>query len=108
EDRPQEFALAIDANVKNVLLIVFKLHPRSAVGNDLAEEISAVVRRLEEDSGRTVQLTDDDALGAIDDKRTVLRHQRNVAEEYFLLFDVANGPIAGLRVFVEDGETHGD
>ena len=35
-------------------------------------------------------------------------HQRNVAEEDFLLLDVADGTVAGLRVLVEDGEPHGD
>ena len=35
-------------------------------------------------------------------------HQRNVAEEHFLLLDVADGAVAGLRVLVEDGQAHGD
>ena len=55
-----------------------------------------------------MQLADDDTFGAIDDERTVLRHQRNVAEENFLFFDIANGAIAGFCVFVENRETHRD
>ena len=108
ENRSQELALAIDTHVEHVLLVVFELDPRSAVRNNLAEEVGAIVRGLEEDAGRTVQLADDDTFGAINDERAVLRHQRNVAEEHFLLFDVANGAVAGLRVLIEDGETHGD
>ena len=108
ENRAQEFALAVDADIEHVLLVVLELYPRSAVGNDLAQEVGAVVRGLEEHAGRTVQLADDHALGAVDDEGTVLRHQRNVAEENFLLFDVADGTIAGLGVLVEDGQTHGD
>src|SRR6185437_16656308 len=52
KDRAQEFALAINADVENVLLVVFKFNPRTAIGNDLAQEISAVVGGLKEDTGR--------------------------------------------------------
>ena len=48
EDRAQELALAVDAHVENVLGVVFEFHPRSAVRNDLAEEVAAVVGALEE------------------------------------------------------------
>ncbi len=47
EDGSEELALAVDANVKRVLLVVLELHPGSAIGNDLSQEIGAVVRRLE-------------------------------------------------------------
>ena len=36
------------------------------------------------------------------------RHQRNVAEEDFLLLDVAEALDAGLRILVVDGEADGD
>ena len=55
-----------------------------------------------------MQLADDHALGAVDDERTVLRHQRNVAEKDFLLFDVADRTVAGLGVLVEDRQAHRD
>src|SRR5262249_22988960 len=54
KDGAQELALAVNANVEGVLLVVLKLNPRTAVGNDLAKKIGAVVRRLKEDAGRTV------------------------------------------------------
>ena len=107
ENRAQELAFAVDAHVQNVLLVVFELNPRAAVGNDLPQEVGAVGRRLEEHARRAVQLADDDALGAIDDERAVLRHQRDVAEENFLLLDVADGTVAGL-ILVPDGEPHRD
>src|SRR6202034_2473599 len=100
ENRAQEFALAVDAHVKNVLRVVLELYPRAAVGNDLPEEIAAVVGRLEKHARRTVQLADDYALGAVDDERPVLRHQRNVAEENFLLLDVADRLRAGVGILV--------
>ena len=102
EDRAQELALAIDADVQDVLLVVLELDPRAAVRNDLAQEVGAVVRRLKEDAGRTVQLRHDDALGAVHDERAVGRHQRDVAEEDFLLLHVAQGLHARLRVLVVD------
>ena len=108
EDRSQEFALAVDANVEDVLLVVLEFHPRSAVGNNLAQEISAIVGGLEEYAGRAVQLADDHALGTINNEGAVLRHQRNVAEEHFLLFNVADRAIAGLGVLVENRQTHRD
>src|SRR5262249_45711452 len=36
----------------------------------------------------------------VDDERTVLRHQRNIAKENFLLFDIADALVAGLGIFV--------
>src|ERR1700733_2031324 len=69
EDGAEELALAVDADIESVLLVVLKLNPRPAIGDDLAEEVGAVVRGLEEDAGRAVQLRNDDALGAVHDKR---------------------------------------
>src|SRR5205823_12226326 len=103
-----KFALAINANVEHILLVVFELNPRTTIRNDLAQEIRAIVGCLEEDARRAVQLADDDALGSIDDERAVLRHQWHVTEEYFLLFDIANRTITSLRVFVENRQTHRD
>ena len=55
EDRAEELALAVDADVEDVLLVVLELHPGAAVRDDLREER---VRRLlrEEDAGRAVEL----------------------------------------------------
>src|SRR6516164_7561860 len=56
EDGAQEFALAIDAYVKSVLLVILKLDPRIPIGNDLAEKVGAIVRRLKKDARRAMQL----------------------------------------------------
>src|SRR6202035_4380306 len=79
ENRAQEFALAVDAHVQNVLGVVFEFDPRAAVRNNLAEEVGAVIGAFKKDAGGAVQLADDDALGTIDDEGAVLCHQRNVA-----------------------------
>ena len=51
---------------------------------------------------------DDDALGAVDDERAVLGHQRDIAEEDFLFLDVAYVLGAGVGVLVVYGEPYGD
>jgi len=55
-----------------------------------------------------VQLADDYALGAVDDERAVLGHQRNIAEENFLFLDVANGLRARVGIFVVNREADCD
>src|SRR5450432_482818 len=107
EDSAQKFTLAINADIQNVLLVVLKLNPRSAVGNNLAQEISTVVRGFKEHAGRAVQLADNDALGTVDNEGTILGHQRNVAKENFLLFNIANALVAGFRVLIVDGKANG-
>ena len=51
---------------------------------------------------------DDDPLGAVDDERAVVRHQRDVAEIDLLLLGVAHHARAGLRVAVIDEQAEGD
>src|SRR5207244_1974218 len=105
EDGRKKFAFAVDADIQDVLRrFVFEFDPRAAIRNDLPEIVALARRRLEEDAGTAVQLADDDALGAIDDERTVLRHQRNFTEIDFLFFDVANRLGARLRILIENGK----
>src|ERR1039457_6453837 len=90
ENGTVEFALAVDTYIQQVLGVVLELDPTSAVGNDLAQEVSLRRHALEEHAGRAVQLGHDDALGAVDDEGAVVRHQRDFAEEDFLFLDVAD------------------
>ena len=106
--RAVEFALAVDADVQEVLVVVLELHPASAVRNDLAEEVALRRHALEEHARRTVQLRNDDALGAVDDERSVVGHQRNFAEEDFLLLDVADALLLGLRILGIHRQPDGD
>ena len=107
KNRAVEFALAVDTDVQQILVVVLELDPASAVGNDLAEEIALRRNALKEHAGRAVQLRYDDALGAVDDEGAVIGHQRNFAEEDFLLLDVADRLGAGFRVLVVDGKADG-
>ena len=108
EDRSQELALAVDADVEDVLLVVLKLDPRSAVRNDLAEEVGAVVGGLEEDAGercnwltmtRSVPLT-------MNVPFCVIRGTSPKKTSCSLMSRMVR--LFGLRVLVEDGEAHGD
>ena len=43
----QELALAVDAHVQHILLVVFQTRPmKNAIGDDLAQEVGAVVGGL--------------------------------------------------------------
>ena len=55
-----------------------------------------------------MQLADDYALGPVNDKGAVIRHQRDIAEEDFLLLDVAHVLRAGVRVLVINRQADGD
>ena len=107
EDGGEELPLAIDPDVQEVLGVVLELDPRAAVRDDL-RDVERLVFGVEERARRAVELRHDDALGAVDDERAVVRHQRDVAVIDFLLLDVADGLDAGLRVLVPDHEPDRD
>src|SRR5216684_4329004 len=104
KDRSQKLSLA-DAHVEQVLLVIFKFYPRAAIRNDLRDKESAA---LEKDAGRSVELGNDDALGAVDDECAVVGHQRNLAEKDFLFLDVANPLDLRLRLLFVDRQTNLD
>ena len=62
---------------------------------------------IEEDARAAVQLADDDALGAVDDERTGVGHQRDLAEVDLLLLDVADEALAAFALVV-DHQLRGD
>jgi hypothetical protein len=66
--------------------------------------LAAVV--VEEHARRTMQLGDDDALGAVDDEGAVLGHERDLAHVDLLLLHVLDGLGRGLAVI--DDQAHGD
>src|SRR5581483_8349731 len=70
-----ELTLAVDPDVENVLVVVLELHPASAIRNDLAKKISLRRNTLEKHTRRAMQLRNEHALGAVDDERSVVRHQ---------------------------------
>jgi hypothetical protein len=70
-------ALAVDADVDDVLLVDLELEPRAAAGDHLGVDDVLLRRRLvgvdaEVDAGRSHELRHDDALGAVDDERAAV------------------------------------
>ena len=79
--------------------------PRYGMTRARVEELAARVRLalvvVEEDARAAVELADDDALGAVDDERTGVRHQRDLAEVDLLLLDVADDALAAIAGVVD-------
>ena len=74
-----------------------------AVKTSLSDVLSAV--RSKYTPGRTDELRDDDALGAVDDERAALGHEREVAHEDRLALDLTGGVVHELR---RDEERRGE
>ena len=97
-------ALAVDADVDDVLLVDLELEPRAAARDHLGVDDVLLRRRLvgvdaEVDARRTHELRHHDALGAVDDERAALGHHGEVAHEDGLLLD-----LTGLRVHEARGD----
>ncbi len=78
QDRHRLLALAVDADVDDVLLVDLELEPRTAARDHLGVDDFLLRRGLvggdpEVDARRTDELRDDDALGAVDDEGAARR-----------------------------------
>src|SRR3569833_358389 len=68
--------------------------------------LAAVV--TEEHARAAMQLGNDDALGTVDDERTVVRHQRQLAEVNLLLAHVLHGLLGARGFLIQNDEAHLD
>ena len=113
QHRDGEFSPAVDAHVQDIPWVKFKIEPGTTVGYDpgriqeLAAGMGFPLVVLEENPRRTMELTDDDTLGAIHHERTILSHQRDLAKIDFLLLDVSNAPIVGLGIHIPQHHLNG-
>lgn len=90
QNRRGQFPRAVDVHPKDVLRILLKFQPGAAgrhhrrVVNFAAGlvHLAPVVN-----AGASDQLRDDHAFRAVDDERAVVRHQRKIPHEYFLIDD---------------------
>ena len=112
QDRRRQLAATVDADEQVVLRVEFEVQPGAAVRNDAGaiQQLAGAVRLalvvIEEHARRTMQLRNDDTLGAVDDEGAVVGHQRHFAEIDLLLTDVLDALF--LRLTVEDHQAHGD
>ena len=113
QHRHRQFAATVDTGEQRILRVELEVEPGTTVRNDARREqqlaravrLAAVV--IEEHAGRTMQLRDDDALGAVDDEGAGVGHERNFAHVDFLLLHVLDGLLGGRAVLVIDDKTHG-
>src|SRR5262249_45373396 len=89
--RDRQLALPVDAGVDDALLVDLELEPGAAARHQVGGEdlLGRVLRFHQVGAGRTDELRDDHALGAVDDERAPLGHHREVAHEDPLLADLA-------------------
>ena len=108
--RHRHLAPAVDAEEQEILRVELEVEPRAAVGNHAGreQELAGAVRLaavvLEEHAGRAVELRDDDALGAVDHERAVVRHERNLAHVDLLLLHFLDRVLR--RFLVHQDEPH--
>src|SRR5574344_869823 len=87
KSRRRDLLLAVDDQVKDVAVRI-EFDPRATMRNDAALVIGAAVREelfVEAHTGGAVQLRDDDAFRAVDDERSVIRHDRQIADQNIIL-----------------------
>ena len=93
EHRREELAAllaAVHEHPDALILVELELNPRAAVRDDAHRIERRAVRvdfALRADTRGAVQLRDDDALGAVDHKGAVVRHERNFAHVHRLFID---------------------
>ena len=94
----------IDPHMQQVVFIGLELQPGTTVGDEAGVVRAAAVFVLlifEIDTRAPHDLVHDHALGAVDDERAPLGHQRQFADEDLLLFD-----FTGLFVDQAAGDIH--
>ena len=105
EDGDALLALAVDADADLVALVDLELEPGTTARDD-ASRVDVFVgrlvgRTLEVHAGAADELRHDDALGAVDDERAALGHEREVAHEHGLRLDLTGQVVHELGVDVE-------
>ena len=93
QDRDRHLAATVHAEVQDVFRVKLEVQPGTTVRNDAGREqqfaraVGLALVVFEEHARRTVQLRHDDALGAVDDERALVGHERHFAHVDFLLLD---------------------
>ena len=111
--RNRKFAATVDTSEDEVFCIEFKVEPRTAVWNDAACE-QQLTRRVgftlvvvKEHARRTVHLGNDNTLSTVNDEGAVGGHQRHIAHEHVLFFDVFNRLRTCVFIDIKYDQTQG-
>ena len=112
DDADRQLAAPIDTDEHGVLRVELEVEPRAAIRNharreqQLAARVRLALVVVEEHARAAMQLRHDDALGAVDDERAVIGHQRHFAEIDLLLADVLDLLLRSRSFLVVDHEPH--
>ena len=112
--RHRQFAATVDTGEHDILRVKLEVQPRPTIGNDpagkqqLARRMGLALVMIKEHAGAAVHLGHDHALGAIDDKGAIGRHQGHIAHEHILLLDILDRFGAGILVDIEHDQTQLD
>ncbi len=113
QDGDRELAAPVDSREHAVLGVELEVEPGAAVGDharleqQLAGAVGLALVVVEDDARAAVQLGDDHALGAVDDERAVLGHERQLAE-VDLLLDRALHARRARGLLVHDAQAQAD
>ena len=108
----RQLASPVDTHEDAVLGIEFEIQPRAAIRNhpggkqQFPRGMGLAAIMVEEHPGRTMQLGDDDPLGAVDDEGAVVGHQRQFAHVDFLFPDFLDDLVVGLLIVNLQPQNH--
>ncbi len=87
KSRCRDLLLTVDNQIEDIAVRI-EFNPSAAMRNNAALVIRTTVREeffIEAHTRRTVQLRNDNAFSTIDDERTVIRHDRQIADHNVIL-----------------------
>ena len=114
QHRGRQFATAVDAHKEDVFMIKIEVQPGPPIGDDpgavknLTAGVGLALVVVKEDTGRAVQLADDDSFSPVNDEGSVFGHERDLAEIDLLLLDITNRLNPGLLVYIPGNQAHPD
>ncbi len=110
QDSHRQLSATVDTNIDQVFGVKLEVEPGTAIGND-ARRIQKLARRMrlafvviKKHAGRTMQLGDNNALGTVDNKGTVVGHQGDLPHVHFLLLNILDR-FAG-RILIDQHQPH--
>ena len=110
QHRRRDFAPTINAAINHVLGIEFKIQPGAAVRDhaggvqEFAGGVGLAAIMFEENAGRTVQLRNNHAFGAVDDEGSGAGHQRDFSHVHVLFLDVLDNLVIESCLLVVDDQ----